>query len=519
MAISVYGLGVAIAVISIGIYRLLQVGKRDKRMPPGPPTLPILGNIHQIPTTGLFKQFREWSKEYGSVFSLKLGSANIVVLCDRKAIHKLLVEKGANFSDRPESYVGHLLTQGDHVALQQMDTTWREKRKVISHTFSPKQLDENHYKVQEAESTVLMANLLETPEDFYDQIKRYTASVAASITYGQRGATPDNFWAKWTEAMEPGANPPVDEFPFLKMIPASMAAWKRRGISAGKVMDGVWGKARQIINDRRARGERRNCIIDNLLDDYEKKGSPFTEHSFNNLMGEVVEGGADTTSAQLLTLILAFATNPRVQERARQEIDACCGSDRSPTWSDFAALPYINCIIKEGMRWRPVAVTALPHRARADDEYDGMFIPKDTTVFIATWAIHHLDSIYEDSDKFNPDRYLDHPKLANDYAGTSDYSKRDHYNYGAGRRICPGIHLAERNMWRIAAKLLWAYEFAPPINAVTGKEQPLDTDAYNPGILQAPLPFNVRIKPRSQEHIATIRKERSEADGFMEQYR
>jgi cytochrome P450 len=224
--------------------------------------------------------------------------------------------------------------------------------------------------------------------------------------------------------MEPGANPPVDEFPLLKLMPASLAAWKRRAISAGEVMDNVWGKARRIINERRARGERRNCIIDNLLDEYEKKGSPFTEHSFNNLMGEVVEGGADTTSAQLLTLVLAFALNPKVQERARQEIDACCGADRSPTWSDFDAIPYINWIIKEGMRWRPVAVTALPHRARADDEYEGMFIPKDTTVFIATWAIHHLDSIYEDSDKFNPDRYLDHPKLANDYAGASDYSMR-----------------------------------------------------------------------------------------------
>ncbi|CZR64460.1 uncharacterized protein PAC_14358 [Phialocephala subalpina] len=162
--------------------------------------------------------------------------------------------------------------------------------------------------------------------------------------------------------------------------------------------------------------------------------------------------------------------NPRVQERARQEIDACCGADRSPTWSDFAAIPYINCIIKEGMRWRPVAVTSLPHRARADDKYEGMFIPKDTTVFIATWAIHHLDSIYQDSDKFNPDRYLDHQKLANDYAGTSDYSMRDYYNYGAGRRICPGIHLAERNMWRMAAKLLWAFEFSPPYDPVTGKE-------------------------------------------------
>jgi cytochrome P450 len=83
-----------------------------------------------------------------------------VVLCDRKAIHKLLVEKGANFSDRPDSYIGQILTQGDHVALQQMEPTWREKRKVISHTFSPKQLDEKHYKVQEAEYVTIAISCL-----------------------------------------------------------------------------------------------------------------------------------------------------------------------------------------------------------------------------------------------------------------------------------------------------------------------------------------------------------------------
>jgi len=27
---------------------------------------------------------------------------------------------------------------------------------------------------------------------------------------------------------------------------------------------------------------------------------------------------------------------------------------RSPTWSDFNQMPYVNCIVKEGMRWRPV---------------------------------------------------------------------------------------------------------------------------------------------------------------------
>ncbi|KAM5354649.1 hypothetical protein ACJ41O_001296 [Fusarium nematophilum] len=501
-------------------YRVLQIGKRNPRMPKGPPTLPIIGNAHQIPTSGLYKKMREWAEQYGSVFSLKIGPSNIIVLCDRKAIHKLLVEKGSIYSDRPPSYVGNLLTQGDHLALEQMDVTWREKRKIISHNFSPKQLDENHFRVQEAEATVLMSNLCKDPANFYQDIRRYTASVVTSITYGYRAPDFESFWGQWTAAMEPGANPPVDVFTFLRYTPASLAFWKRRAFDAGKTMDGTWGEARRRVEERRARGERRKCIMDTLLDDYEKKGWPpsIRQHAFTNLMGEIVEGGADTTAAQLLTLILAFALHPEVQNKARKEIDEACGAERSPCWDDFSKMPYMNCIIKEGMRWRPVAVTALPHKVREDDEYEGMLIPKDSTIFIPTWAIHHSDGIYADSAKFNPDRYLQHPRLANDYAGSPEWENRDHYNYGAGRRICPGIHLAERNMWRIASKLLWAFEFSEPVNPETGKVMPLDPDAYNPGILQAPLPFKVGIKPRSQAHVATIEREYSDALGLLDQY-
>ncbi|KAK7897444.1 hypothetical protein LTR67_005333 [Exophiala xenobiotica] len=315
--------------------------------------------------------------------------------------------------------------------------------------------------------------------------------------------------SQWTAAMEPGANPPVDEFKFLQWMPISMAFWKRRAIEAGAVMDSVWGEARRRIDARRAKGERRNCIIDVLLDEYDKKGMPFSKHGFDNLMGELVEGGADTTAAQLLTLILAFGLYPKVQEKARKELDAVCGTDRAPLWSDFDQLPYINCIVKEGMRWRPVPT---------DDIYEGMLIPKDTTLFLPTWAIHHSADIYPDPEIFNPDRYLNHRKLASDYAGSPDWANRDHYNYGAGRRVCPGMHLAERNMWRIAAKLLWAFEFSEYIDPETGVKTTLDPDAYNPGILQAPLPFKVAIKPRSQKHIERINQEMSDALDFLKQY-
>ncbi|KAJ0269713.1 hypothetical protein CBS470a_013685 [Colletotrichum nupharicola] len=375
---------------------------------------------------------REWADRYGSVFSLKVGPSSIIVLSDREAIHKLLVERGSVYSDRPPSYVGRLLTRGDHLALEQMDSTWRDKRKVISHNFSPKRLDEQHFRVQEAD-----------PDGFYNHIRRYTASVVTSITYGFRAATFESFWGHWTASMEPGANPPVDVFTFLRHIPASLAYWKRRAIDAGQTMDETWSTARRLVEERRAHGEKRNCIIDGLLDEYEQKGWPasISQHAFTNLMGEIIEGGADTTAAQLLTLILAFALHPEIQRKAQAEIDEICGN-----------------------------------------------------------------------------RYLKHPKLANDYAGSPEWSNRDHYNYGAGRRICPGIHLAERNMWRIAAKLLWAFDFAEPLDPETGKVTPLDANAYNPGILQAPLEFKARITPRSEAHVATIRREHTDAEGFLAQY-
>lgn len=61
----------------------------------------------------------------------------------------------------------------------------------------------------------------------------------------------------------------------------------------------------------------------------------------------------------------------------------------------------------------------------SDDWYEGMFIPKDSTLFVATWAIHHTEDLFADHDTFNPDRYRNHPKLANDYAGSPEWSNRD----------------------------------------------------------------------------------------------
>lgn len=68
----------------------------------------------------------------------------------------------------------------------------------------------------------------------------------------------------------------------------------------------------------------------------------------------------------------------------------------------------------------------VPHRVAKDDWYQGMLIPKDATVVIPSYAIHRSEKFnYKTPDEFNPQRYLNHPRLASDYAGSPDFNNRD----------------------------------------------------------------------------------------------
>ena len=73
-------------------------------------------------------------------------------------------------------------------------------------------------------------------------------------------------------------------------------------------------------------------------------------------------------------------------------------------------------------------------------------------------------------------------------------------------------------MWRITAKLLWAFEFSEPIDPATGQVQPLDPDAYTSANLVCPLPYKVHIRPRSEAHVAVIKRELTGAEEFLAQY-
>jgi cytochrome P450 len=173
---------------------------------------------------------------------------------------------------------------------------------------------------------------------------------------------------------------------------------------------------------------------------------------------------------------LAMIAYPETQARAHAELDAVVGRARLPTFADYPNLPYIRAMVKEAMRWRPVAPLGFSHRSTEDDWYEGMFIPKGTVCIPNVWHMNRDPEIFrKNADHFDPARYLD---VTEDIAPGSSYIKEHgHFSFGFGRRICVGRHMVNNSLFINFAVMLWANKLERKKDA-SGRFLPLDLDGW-----------------------------------------
>jgi cytochrome P450 len=82
---------------------------------------------------------------------------------------------------------------------------------------------------------------------------------------------------------------------------------------------------------------------------------------------------------------LAMILYPEVQRKAQEEIDRVVGTRRLPSFDDRGNLPYVEAIVKEVLRWHPVAPMGLPHMTTDDIIFDGYLIPKGALIIPNIW--------------------------------------------------------------------------------------------------------------------------------------
>lgn len=119
-------------------------------------------------------------------------------------------------------------------------------------------------------------------------------------------------------------------------------------------------------------------------------------------------------------------------------------------------------------------------------------------------AIHMNPKLYENPETFDPERFLKRPLSAAEYINSNDALERDHFSYGAGRRVCPGVHVAERSLYINIVRTLWGFNITKPVG-VDGVPMEPDTGMIR-GFLSVPKPFEAAMTVRSPEHAATITK-------------
>lgn len=150
--------------------------------------------------------------------------------------------------------------------------------------------------------------------------------------------------------------------------------------------------------------------------------------------------------------------NPEIMLKAKTELNQVIGSNNigEIKESDIPRLPYIQAIVKETLRLHPPVPLLLPYIAANDVVVNGYTIQKGDQVLVNAWSIGRDPSYWDNPTSFFPERFL--TESAPDFKGR-DF---EYLPFGAGRRICPGLPLANRMISLMVATLVHSFEWDLP---------------------------------------------------------
>lgn len=107
---------------------------------------------------------------------------------------------------------------------------------------------------------------------------------------------------------------------------------------------------------------------------------------------------------------------------------------------------------------------------------------------LKVWTINNDEKKYPNPRKFDPTRFDAVDSAIDGFGTLGDISKRPHFTFGAGRRVCPGFYAAERGIFIAISRLLWAFQLSQMKDA-DGNLIPIEHDAFTSGLVVAPQPF------------------------------
>ncbi|XP_055370373.1 steroid 17-alpha-hydroxylase/17,20 lyase isoform X2 [Betta splendens] len=466
------------------------------------PRVPVLGSLPWLggglPPHLLFCQL---AQRLGPLFALYLGPHYTVVVNGHQNAREVLLHRGRDFAGRPRMVTTDLLTRGGKdIAFADYSPRWKLHRRLVHSSFAL--FGEGTGRLQDIgalspslhfSSSVdgLCVQLLSGGTRGFDPapaVIRAVTNVVCTLVFSSTYRHGDaelqevvRYNDGIVQTIASGAL--VDIYPWIRVL--------------SKLKDCITVRDRLLtrkLEEHKASlsdGEPRD-LLDALLKGQSgsrrgqrsrgSEGESITDDHVLMTAAEAFGAGVETTSTTLLWILAYLLHHPEVQDRLQRELDEKVGAERAVSVSDRSQLTYLDCVINEGMRIRPVSPVLIPHTAMTDSSIGGHSICRGTRVLVNMWSIHHDPQHWDKPDLFNPDRFLDDRG--------QKVTPTCFLPFGAGPRVCVGESLARLELFLFLSSLLQRMSFRLPDGA------PLPNLQGQLGVVLQPLPFKVVVTPR-----------------------
>lgn len=167
---------------------------------------------------------------------------------------------------------------------------------------------------------------------------------------------------------------------------------------------------------------------------------------------DMFTAGADTTAVSIEWALAELLNNPQKLKILQEQIEQIVGCSRLVQESDLPNLPYLRAVVNETMRLHPNAPLLVPHMSMESTQMCGYQIPKNTILYVNTWAINIDPNIWDNPSEFSPERFL-----GSNVDALAQQCK--FLPFGTGRRMCPGAPLALLNVQTMLANLVHVFDW------------------------------------------------------------
>nr|XP_043636705.1 cytochrome P450 Tp4149-like [Erigeron canadensis] len=450
-----------VILIYVTFNRISYATKTHKNKPPTPQKLPIIGNLHQI-SSNPHRSLKTLTQNYGPLVLIHLGSVPVLVASSAESAREILKTHDLIFSSRPKLKIPDTLTYGSKdIAFSPYGDYWRQVRSIaVLHLLNSKRVLLFRH-VREEETRVMINTIGEScgsVVNLGELLISLTNNIVCRVALGRKyeGTKFNDLLVRFTYLL--GCFSVGNYIPWLSWVDRLSGLEAKTKKLFDEFDEFLEDVLEEHVNQKKmvAGGEKQGQDLFDILLEVQRESTTnfiLNRDIMKAAIMDLFAAGTDTTATSIEWAMSELIRHPRVMKKLQQEVKEIGHGKSMINEDDLDQMKYLQAVLKETLRLYTPLPLLISHQSTQDVKLMGYDIAEGTQVIINAWAIGRDPYVWEEADKFRPERFLN---SSYDYKGINF----EFIPFGAGRRGCPGIQFATIVSELVLANLVYKYDFS-----------------------------------------------------------